>query len=91
MRLCGEGSFEGVCTTMTLHFHSDSSVTQNGFTFEYSQIPGTYVYRQYFPPDQAETSWYIAKNIVLSLIDADVSFKSGWFAMLRGLMVYVII
>ena len=73
VRLCDEGSFERVCPTMTLHFHSNCSVTQNGFTVEYSQIPGTYVYRQYFPPDQAKTSWYIAKNIVLSLIDADVS------------------
>ena len=40
--LCGYGSFEGhsVGPIMHLEFTSDGSVTDNGFTVEYFQLPG---------------------------------------------------
>ena len=90
VRLCGEGSFEGfsVGTTMTLHFHSDCSVTHNGFTVEYSQIPGAYVYRQYLSPGPAKTSWYIAEDhcvwLAHSLMLTSLNHKGGCMLCYNG-------
>merc|ERR1712004_122465 len=55
VHLCGQGSYSGysVDTVMHLHFHTDYSVTHNGFTVHYKQVPAAAVPRHVTMQDAA--------------------------------------